>query len=292
MLRRFLFLLLALPYMALANPSAVEFYRGSLAVAKEKAAQEGKLYFVDFVASWCMPCRWMDETTFSDQRVADYLHQNYIPVKVDIDDFDGYAYKQQFDVRVLPTILIFNSKGKMVGKYQESLAPSKMLQILAEHNTSANRVATARSKPPIVHAPAQNPTRPLKVNAPTRPSSYNTDRVPAQPARVQQETVRPTSAPSPSGGQGLYRFSVQHQAASGFSVQVGVYGEYGNVIREVAKLEKRFTEPIIVHIGKFNGKTVYKILVGAFAGRDQANTLRETFQKQGVPSIIKDLSTM
>ncbi len=301
MLRRLLFLLVIAPYIAGANPTAVDFFNGSLATAKERAAQEGKLYFVDFVASWCMPCRWMDETTFSDPRVAEYMNTNYIPVKVDIDDFDGYAYKQQYNIRVLPSLLIFNSKGKLVARYQESLPPSKMLQILAEHNTSTNRVITASAAPKPIIKPV--PPRltvsskpPLIVKPTTKPSNYNTDIAPVKPTQatlpVSPKPASTKPVASSPHAEGLYRFSVRHQASSGYSVQVGVYGEYSNLLREAAKIEQKFDDAILVHIAQLNGKTVYKILVGEFKTREDASQFRAFLQQKGLTGIIKDLTTI
>ena len=128
MMRRLILGLVILISLNTLNASNINFYQGTLATAKEKAAQEGKLYFVEFTASWCMPCRWMDETTFTDPHLSTYVNNNYVPVKVDIDNFDGYAYKQTYNVKVLPTILVFNSQGKLLARYAESLAPSKMLK--------------------------------------------------------------------------------------------------------------------------------------------------------------------
>lgn len=295
MLRRLLYLVIILPFISQANPTSVDFYTGSLTVAKQKAAQEGKLYFVDFVASWCMPCRWMDETTFSNPDIAAYMADNYIPVKVDIDNFDGYAYKQQYNVKVLPTILIFNSKGKLVGRYEESLPPSKLIKILAKHNTTKNRVATA-SKP----QPPQSVNRPAiasrpdlmisKPTAPQRPVIQSAPTLPAPPKVTKPSPAAP-SKPSPTSD-ALYRFSVRHQATVGFSVQVGVYGDYENLIREAAKVEEKFDDAILVHIAKFEAKTVYKILVGEFNTREEAIQFQAFLKQKGIPGFIKDLSTL
>ncbi len=291
MLRRVLFLLLLLPGVAFANPDAVEFYRGSLARAQDKAAAEGKLYLVDFVANWCTPCQWMDKHTFSDPRIAQYLNRHYVPVKVDIDDFDGYAYKQQYNVRVLPTILIFNAQGKVVGRYQESMAPSKLIQVLAEHNTAANRSASTVPTAPVITRP-QPPT--LQVRPSASPSSYHSDTAPSLPSSP-ASPVRPAAAPAPASStaaNSLYRFSAQPQAAEGYSVQVGVYGTYGNVLREVAKLEGQFAEPVVVHIADLSGQTVYKILVGVAPNRATAESLRDRLQSAGFQGFIKDLAQM
>jgi thioredoxin-related protein len=72
----------------------------------------------------------MDETTFADPSVLQHLEDSYISVKINIDDFDGYAIKEQYNVRVLPTILIFNHDGKIVERIEETLSPSNMIVVL------------------------------------------------------------------------------------------------------------------------------------------------------------------
>jgi len=124
----------------IANPSTkVDFINGSLSLAIQKAGQEGKLLFVEFGAQWCMPCKFMDENTFRDGEVISYISDNYVPVKIDIDDFDGFAYKEKYKVEALPTFLIFNSEGKVIERYEQSMAPSNLLNILKQHNQDRHR---------------------------------------------------------------------------------------------------------------------------------------------------------
>jgi len=98
-------LLVMMTSTLLANTSSkVDFIQGSLGLAIQKAGNEGKLLFVEFGAQWCMPCRFMEQNTFKDSEVATYMNDNYVPVKIDIDDFDGFAYKQKYHVEALRTI--------------------------------------------------------------------------------------------------------------------------------------------------------------------------------------------
>jgi len=106
------------------------YYSGTLQSAKNKAIKENKMVFVKFYADWCVPCKWMDETTYSDPIVVKKIGDNFIPLKVNIDDFDGFALRQELAIRILPTVIIFDSKGKMIKRIEETLPPSRMNSIL------------------------------------------------------------------------------------------------------------------------------------------------------------------
>lgn len=284
---RFWRLCLFLALIIFSNEISAEklnFYTGSLTSAKEKAAQEGKLYFVDFVASWCTPCLWMDETTYTDPSLIRYIDQSYVPVKVDIDDFDGIVWKQKYNIRVLPSILIFNSKGELLEQVEESLSPSKMLKILQQHDIPANRTRSAASSPTTT----PTPNKPGGISRPSLPTKPTTTTAP----RPSTKPSAPQPAAPIASGDGLYRFSVSREASSGFAVQIGAFAEYENVLREVAKLQNAFNEPILVHIAKLRGKTVYKVLIGSFKNKDKAMQYQGKMKAKGVNGIIKDLSTM
>ncbi len=327
-IKRLSIMLLILPVLMATStkPSGFKFHKGNLTTAKQKAAKEGKLYMVDFVAKWCMPCRWMEETTFSDVQVMKYLEENYVAVKVDIDDFDGFAYKQLYNIKILPSILIFNSKGEIIDQYQESLSPSKMLKILQKHNRPENRlkatanqsaIASEYNKPQKPNVQASNSRPPSKIAETPRPSAPQKPKPRVEKPVVNKPTIKPevkpsvanapqkpnrkpvvAAAPKPQKAkpvivdEGLFRFKVSRQASEGFSVQIGAFGEYGNVLREVAKLEELFKEPIIVHITKIHGSPVYKIMLGEFYTRDKAEQFKQEVLKNGLEAMTKDLATI
>ncbi len=305
MMIRWLFLFIMVPFVLSANPSKVEFFEGNLSSAKSKAAIEGKLYFAEFSASWCAPCRLLEETTFSDPTVIDYISKNYIPVKVDIDDFDGIALKQVYNVQTIPTIIIFNSKGKLLEKYDQALPTSKMLTLLKKHNIPSNRVKTvsATTPPPRtnqVNTNTYNTTPSTKlVSTSHSPMKQQGSRIPSKSDKKPITPIKTEeSIPANSGtdlmpqGNGLYRFKVRHQPSKGFSVQIGAYREYGNVLRAVASVQDRFKQPIIVHIMQYGDQTIYKILVGEFNSRQQAIDYQSNMKQKGVDGVLKDLSTM
>ncbi len=109
--------------------------------AKEKAALEGKLLYIKFGAKWCLPCRQMEKTTFKDERVKDFSEKNYVSLSVDVDDFDGVNMKAYFNVKFLPTLLVFNSQGNFIAKYTNYQSAKSMIEILEKHK-SEDRTAS------------------------------------------------------------------------------------------------------------------------------------------------------
>jgi thiol-disulfide isomerase/thioredoxin len=137
--RRFLtaafFVLLSLPTFA----DEVNFINDNVRVAIDRAASEGKLVFLDFWADYCSPCKLMEKYTFTDPSVIERMNGSYIPVRINIETFDGYDLKAQYNVKLLPTIIVLNSKGKQVARFEESMSGSKLTSILAQYDTKKNR---------------------------------------------------------------------------------------------------------------------------------------------------------
>lgn len=102
----------------------------NLLFVKEKAKSQNLEYIVLFTADWCLPCKWMESTTLKDERVSALLKENYLLAKVDIDDFDGFAWKEYYNVGSLPTLLVFSPEGKLLARREESLSASQMIDWL------------------------------------------------------------------------------------------------------------------------------------------------------------------
>ncbi len=300
---------------------------GSLPEAKYKAATEGKLYMVKFTASWCMPCKWMDKNTFSDPRVQNYITSNYVPVSIDVDDFDGMVIKQKYEVQVLPTIIIFNSKGEEVSRYAESLGPSRLLSILEQYNVPANNVRTQASKPEVIQEDVVEEP-PLIISRPHLPKVITEEKKDLEITEVvieqakttpevvetKEETYTPPVITKPVyttptipaeskvertseelaflTGQGIFELDVKFQQKTGYSIQIGVYQQYNNVLSEVNKFKKKYGERVFVHIDQLNGATVYRLLLGHFQDANFAETKKIGLEANGVICYVRDLKTM
>jgi thiol:disulfide interchange protein DsbD len=81
-----------------------------------EARQDGKPVVIDFYADWCLPCKELDEKTFSDPRVVDVLG-SYVRVKADLtapEDEVTKALTKQYAILGVPTIVFLDGQGNEV----------------------------------------------------------------------------------------------------------------------------------------------------------------------------------
>lgn len=333
---RILILCLLLPFCLNGKnpPNEIYFFSGDLKEIQNRAATEGKLYILYFMAEWCMPCQYMEEYTFTDRQLSSYVNTYYLPYKVNIDDIDGFSYKQQYEIKVLPSFLIFNSKGELLDRFEESLSPSKMLLILQNFNKPKNR-RVVKASPPNFEATSggeealvayPEPEMPVigTYNAQSEPisnepeeSSFEYDEFKEpEPTNYtnknqQETTLQPsnTSAAPPPVKQ-TYRPPSQSYSASertnstytstsrtnaepprsGYTIQIGAYSNYSSVQQESKKFKRRFNKEVYIFPIKSKGRTIYKMVIGAFPNKSEANTFLYELKRASIDGFVKNLA--
>lgn len=107
-----------------------------LDTARELALEEGRPLLVDFTASWCVACKEMDRHTFAEPRVAEEAGR-FVAVKVDAtNDEDPAVQEAMRSLKVvgLPTIVVFDSKGREAVRYTDFVPPDRFLTAIQRVN--------------------------------------------------------------------------------------------------------------------------------------------------------------
>jgi len=125
--------------------------------AQEAIKKEPKKLFVDVYTHWCGPCKMLDRNTFSNQKFAEYVNENYYPVKFDAQDqndivFAGNTYSnpnydtkkapnrrnathqlsRALQVRAFPTMIVLNEKLQIMKSIRGYKTPQQLQPILQQ----------------------------------------------------------------------------------------------------------------------------------------------------------------
>jgi thiol-disulfide isomerase/thioredoxin len=98
-------LLLLLPLGLSARGEGIRFAPSSWAEAREVAAREGKLIFVDIYTRWCGPCFLMEKEVFVLPRVGEFYNKHFVNLRADAEAPGWSFIKERYGVNSYPTYL-------------------------------------------------------------------------------------------------------------------------------------------------------------------------------------------
>jgi thiol-disulfide isomerase/thioredoxin len=100
---------------AMARAEEGPFRDVTLDRARQAAMDGGKRFvLVDFFTVWCGPCKKLDETTWKDQQVRDWLSSEAVCLKVDAEKDVPLAEK--YRINVYPTVLLLRPDGSEIDR--------------------------------------------------------------------------------------------------------------------------------------------------------------------------------
>ena len=279
-----------------AKTTAPSFQTSNIQAGIQAAAHAEKLLMAHFVAEWCMPSKWMEEHAFDHPEIKRYLSEDYLPIKVDIDQTEGFQDKERYQVETLPTILIFSASGKLLERIEGITDTDEIRKLLRRHNLFMHKNSpdrpTQASLTSAVTIDFSHLDRPAfkQANIQHKPSEATVAiRTPKLPMTM-EEVYGPANAPMLPNT--VNRAENQEVDSEIYGVEVAVLEQYGHVVKYVRSLEKRVSEKVFIRFSKEQGQKAYHVIIGKMDNREAAFKLRSRLTAYNIQGVVKVLDTI
>ncbi|MFN2395125.1 MAG: tetratricopeptide repeat protein [Bacteroidales bacterium] len=101
---------------------------------------------------------------------------------------------------------------------------------------------------------------------------------------INPETENTSPAKDPEQlGTGFYNHFLQNVSPSGFGVQVASYSGTTNLTGLAMAYQEKYEVPVFIHISKNNGRTLYRLILGTFPEREEAESFRDKLRTGDFP---------
>lgn len=145
-MKKILLIALMLVSLNLAAQEGIKFQHGTWAQAKELAAKENKLIFVDFYTQWCGPCYNMAKTVFTLYSVGTLYNTHFINMKIDAENGEGIELAKKYGVRSYPTYCFIDPKTEEVVHRAGSNIPVESFIYIGESAVNPKRTSVYLEK--------------------------------------------------------------------------------------------------------------------------------------------------
>ncbi len=113
---------------------------------KAKAAKEKKMIFFDAYTTWCGPCKYLEQSVYTDASVAAYYNSNFINVKFDMEEGEGLHLAEMFEINSYPTLLFFSPEAKLVHKVIGALQADDFINLGKDAKDPVKQYFTLKQK--------------------------------------------------------------------------------------------------------------------------------------------------
>ena len=110
--------------------SRVTWYT-DLSAAINDAKAQGKLVLIDAGASWCPWCQRMDEVTYADPSVQQFLSQ-FVCVRLNTDDGAGAQFAQEHNINGIPATVVLDPVTGRLADNQGFVQPAQFAAMVQQ----------------------------------------------------------------------------------------------------------------------------------------------------------------
>lgn len=278
---------LLLPALLSAAPLSMQspFTPGSAEQLQRLAAQTGRPYLLYFTAAEVAICDWMEENTFADPALTEYLTEFYLAGRVDIQTEEGGQLQHRYEVNQLPSVLVFNAGGHLLGRQTGLMAPAALQDFLKGYDRSSEGLRGGQA----LFASASRPAAAAAI-LPSPKAIVPTYRARLVPDRSSSATSLPAhQQPSPAAQSAAPAQKATPNPQANYTVQVGLYTSYANALSAKQQLEARSSQPGSVQEVTLNGRKVFRLCSGTFHDAEQARAHQHALQGLGQEGFVRGL---
>ena len=113
---RFVFIILFASSQFTGFSQGINFFDGSWEDALQEAGKTNKIIFVDAYAKWCGPCKKMARDVFTQDHVGAFFNDNFVNLKLDMEEKEGLTFGQKYPVGAYPTLFFIDNEGNIIKK--------------------------------------------------------------------------------------------------------------------------------------------------------------------------------
>lgn len=122
----------------------------TFSAAVAEASRLKRPIFLDLFATWCVPCKRLEQSTFSHPLIYKLLDK-YLVVRFDIDQPEGKMLVKTYQVKRFPATLMLDSAGiereRVIGYYTARYFRPPVVAALTNKHTYQKLLASAKTKP-------------------------------------------------------------------------------------------------------------------------------------------------
>ena len=119
------------------NSQKLNWFEGSLEEAF--LINTNQIIMIDFYTDWCAPCKLLDSDTFSNEKVIEILHNNFIPIKINAETKYGMKLFEKYKGTGYPLILFLDREKNEIDRFYGFYPPNdfilKLNKILSGDDT-------------------------------------------------------------------------------------------------------------------------------------------------------------
>ncbi|PWS32241.1 thioredoxin family protein [Pedobacter paludis] len=120
---------MATNFLFAQNQTGIHFLNAkNMQEVLQMAKKENKAIFIDAFTTWCIPCRKMDDSTYTDQELGKYMNENFVSIKIQMDStknddesiksWRSYAktLEKQYSIYSYPSFIFLDVNGNLINK--------------------------------------------------------------------------------------------------------------------------------------------------------------------------------